>query len=284
MVPHAQGSPGRAEDLPPPSPDPVLPPERRRGRHRKPEAAHTVPSPRVSGDPQHARPGGEVGGHGAQGAVRSSLAYDVALVEEIREFGFESPAGRQLEQTVVVYGLGVVRSWVASGLIWKHTQAAVGYRGSSCWNDEEAVALVHDTVIVAWRRFKKNILAGDWDPTKSNLRTSFLNKCKIAFVEEYGKWRDRSRPDALEILVPMGSEEHDSYGGTVRSAEDEVVERDWIRRAMGSMPVRTARIVAMHTEGYTHKEIATYEDSTPKSVEGVLGRWRENPRGGETNE
>ncbi|ANP48302.1 DNA-directed RNA polymerase specialized sigma24 family protein [Streptomyces griseochromogenes] len=210
--------------------------------------------------------------------------YDVALVAEIQKFGFDSPVGRAFEHRVVSHGLTVMKSWIASSTIWAQTVAHLGYRGESCWSREEALTLAYDSVATAWRRFKKNILEGEWDPAKSSLQTSFLNKCKIAFVEEYKKWRERSRPQALEVLVPTGSEGDGDYGSPVRSAEESVVERESVRHAVGNMPRRTAQILALRAEGYSREEIASYMGTTVKGVDSVISRWRKNRRGGEPHE
>ncbi|MGC5567088.1 hypothetical protein ACPYPG_30170 [Streptomyces sp. FR-108] len=202
------------------------------------------------------------------------------MVAEIKKFGFESPVGKVLEHRVITKGLAVMKYWVFSNKIWSETAASLGYRGESCWSREEALTLIYDSVHKAWRRFMKNIKEGDWDPTKSSLQTSFLNKCKIAFVEEYRAWRKRSRPDAMEILVPMGSAEYGDYGGSTHSADESVVQRDLARYEMGRMPLRTAQILAMQAEGYSLREIAHHMGATIKGVEGVINRWRKEQRGG----
>ncbi|WP_151775793.1 RNA polymerase sigma factor [Streptomyces abyssomicinicus] len=210
-------------------------------------------------------------------------ADDLALVEYLEQSGFQGPEFDFFADQLIDHGLHVLHAWTISRKIFTkcaHKGIKLGDPPSD-WTEDDRCDLVQDTIFRAFKRFKEKALqARQWIPDGgASLKTYFIGSCIYAFADEYRAWLDRQNARRLELrnlAQQLGSSAPTPTHQRVGAA---VLDRTVARKALQALHARDPRlamIIALETDGYSHKEIAELlaDGTTPRAVEGALYRHR----------
>jgi DNA-directed RNA polymerase specialized sigma24 family protein len=213
-------------------------------------------------------------------------AADRELVAALAEAGFTGPRYDRFEAQLAGYALSVLRAWMHTGDIFKHTAARGFHLEPSddeieelCRDADARAALAHTTVAEALSRFRRDALVkGAWDPDAgASLATYFLGTCLYVFPNEMRRWRVQCKPKQFEVcadtlrLADLGDRASDP--ATI------VVGNQWVRDRLAGADPRTRHILALTIDGYSQEEIAELlDEDSIRAVEGVVHRWRKKER------
>ena len=234
--------------------------------------------------------GAEAGaaGHQELASLRRREA-DQRLRTEMAAEDFAGPLYQRLEDELIRYGLGVLRRWMSTGYIFQlaHTKG-LGVHPTDAelqelrQNEDLRTELADITVARTLPRFKERALVGGgWKFEKgASLTTYFMGATVYVFVNEFRCYRRERRNQRRAENAAMTRV-------AVAVGDDPamiIAHASVIQEALARLEPRTAVIVGLHLEGFSHQEITQKVGlSSDRVVEGVLRRWRveERRRAGE---
>jgi len=121
------------------------------------------------------------------------LRADVEVVLNLQLSSFDDAAWKPLADALTEYGFAVMRSWIATGQIFKLAVRGVGQVApppQGWMNQDEAESIAGEVVTLALAEFKNEVLAkGVWNPGRgASLTTFFVGQCKLQFPNVYRRW------------------------------------------------------------------------------------------------
>ncbi|WIX85515.1 hypothetical protein [Amycolatopsis sp. DG1A-15b] len=134
-----------------------------------------------------------------------NLVHDIALLDALKQEGFEGMIWSELSDRLARYGLSVINAWLVSGEIYAR---ATGKNRPAKppqppFTRDERNALSIDTVADGVELFREQgVKANNWDPRKgARLSTYFIGSCVLCFTNLCRKQVTlRSRTD-LDLFV-----------------------------------------------------------------------------------
>jgi hypothetical protein len=176
------------------------------------------------------------------------LAGDAELVERAMWAQFVGPDWNRIAERLVAYGLRVLSAWISSSQIYDRCAERNLGVARVRWNSEESHELARDTVAVALRHFRDDVLAkGKWHPSGgAALSTFFIGQCLLRYpnVHRRRMVERRRERDARRAL---------QQDGRVPEVID-IRERTPEQRLMS---LESTRIEVAHIEPWT-KSVAVY--------------------------
>jgi DNA-directed RNA polymerase specialized sigma24 family protein len=231
------------------------------------------------------------GGPAARGDP-ARCAADARLVSHLAEHNFTGPDYERFENDLASYALSVLHGWLRTGFIF-HLAAKAGYvlnPGAADLEDlaRDSVArsdIAVATVAVALPRFRRRaLIGGDWSSTGgASLATYFLGACLQTFPNELRRWQtERRRWARAESATADAATTALPYEGAIADPVHEVLDKACIHELLLGADPRTRAIIALTADGYNQEEIVEMLGETSvRSVEGVLYRWRQKRRRGQ---
>lgn len=182
----------------------------------------------------------------------------------------------RLNDILARYGYSVLRAWIGDGTVFSRIDGLLRIRlapATELRDDPDAAAeLAGLTVAVAIRAFRDQLEHGSaWDPRRgASLRTYFIGQCLMRFPNEYRRWLREHRAGACLTPAIHTPDLPDPRPGPDQAA---TLHLDALS-VLAEAPVRTRAALAHVAVGYSHREVATRLNTTPKSVEMLLRRYR----------
>ncbi|MEV0322984.1 RNA polymerase sigma factor [Streptomyces sp. NPDC050658] len=183
----------------------------------------------------------------------------------------------RLNDTLARYGYSVLRAWIGDGTVFSRIDALLHIRlapSMDLRDDPDAAAeLAGLTVAVAIPAFRDQLEHGSsWDPRRgASLRTYFIGQCLMRFPNEYRRWLREHRAGAC--LTPAAVHTPDLPDPHPGPDQAVALHLDALS-VLAKAPVRTRTALAHVAVGYSHREVASRLNTTPKSVEMLLRRHR----------
>jgi len=202
------------------------------------------------------------------------LAPDIELHLHLAVQGFDGKAWSRAERVFVDYARTVVAAMIRDGRIFDQVaRVTVLAQPPRRLIEEEVQDLTMMSVAVGVRRLKTSLKAGKWNPGKgASLTTSAVNKCTLAFIDEYKAFYARTfaTPQHLPLVNDHPAPLVDDHSNAAMAAER------WLRQ----LPARSQtsdnfRILTLISEGHTQKAIAEHLGMSEKAVEGRMRRIRQ---------
>jgi DNA-directed RNA polymerase specialized sigma24 family protein len=220
--------------------------------------------------------------------MSTRLVADRALVARIRQTNGAGQAWEELATVLDTYARPILRAWIFSTRIfaecWRkgvHVDASLLRRVRPYdrpWCDHEADDLASETILRAFQGFRRQLLAGRWDPSMgASLTTFFIGQCLFHFPNVYQRWL---RENQL-VLVDVDDTTLALLAGPAADADpaEIVSQRDAAVRALAQLPdARTRQVLQLSAIGHGPTEIAHILGITPKAIAGVLYRYRRQLR------
>lgn len=209
------------------------------------------------------------------------VAVDADLVLDMSLEGFAGPVWTAFANELARYGLAVLGSWMATGVIYKQC-AEKGRRIGSLgrpFSEEEIVDLANLTVAEAIAFFKDRVLKRHrWDPAKgASLRTYFIGQCVLRYPAVYRRFRT-----GLQNQSPLLRDDEsapDPAGPAWEQPEHRVITGAEAARHLKVVKNPKARTALLLTaEGWTQAEIAVHLNVSEKSVERMISYARHQVR------
>lgn len=203
---------------------------------------------------------------------------DAAMVEQLRNAGFEGAEYDWFEEELVRYGWSVVDAWLKYGQIF--AECAKINRPVSP-TDRERNQLYHDhaeredlaATIVGFSMGsfrEKALVGGGWRPERdASVKTYFVNHLVREFSNYFRAWRRQNKHwgSAQAETHPREPAQTDPLAIAVQKAS--------VRAEFAKLKPREREVVTLHYDGYSNAEIAELTNAvSEKAVEGVLARWR----------
>lgn len=210
------------------------------------------------------------------------MAADVELVTDMALERFEGPVWRHFANELAKYGVAVLRSWLATGSIYRHC-ADKGWpvkRLSRDFTDDEVEGLADETVAEALHHFRAGVLMQrKWDSRRgATLRTYFIGQCLIRFPNVYNVFRTdvirhgHEPTDELEPLFKVS----DLRPGPERHVVPHLTSLHALETVKSP---RVRKVMLMTAEGWSQSDIADAMGTTEKTVERMLANERARLRG-----
>jgi hypothetical protein len=207
------------------------------------------------------------------------LAADVELVNRLMWAQYEGLEWRLFRSALAQYGVPVIYKWSMSGRIFAECATkGFGRLPRRRRDREDALGIAGETVARSLVYFRDHVLIRSvWDPARgASVRTYFIGACVLHFPNVYlrslgSEWLperlDRSEEVDPMVVLPDGNrfsrpDTRAELASDFRSIRDP----------------QTREIVLRTTEGYSHQEIATLLNTTPKAVELKLYRLHQRKR------
>ncbi|GLY35951.1 hypothetical protein Amsp01_019750 [Amycolatopsis sp. NBRC 101858] len=114
------------------------------------------------------------------------LVHDIALLDALKQEGFEGMIWSELSDRLARYGLSVMNAWLVSGEIYARAsgKARPAKPPQPPFTRDERNALAIDTVADGVELFReKGVKANHWDPRRgARLSTYFIGACVLCFT------------------------------------------------------------------------------------------------------
>ncbi|MEU8569851.1 hypothetical protein AB0C51_16095 [Streptomyces pathocidini] len=191
-----------------------------------------------------------------------------------------------VEDELARYGIAVLYSWIVDGSLQSRIRRLSGHAvhlSSEHLADHDGLSeLVHTTVAVALRQFRRRALAGTgWQPEKgASVRTFFIGRCLLSFPNEYRRWVREQRQWGPLPPVPLREAEHLAARDPLSRPEELVIDRRTVHALLVEADPRTRRALVGLLYGYPQAVIAAELGMTIKSIEMLLYRHRRRLRNG----
>jgi DNA-directed RNA polymerase specialized sigma24 family protein len=218
------------------------------------------------------------------------LEADNDLLDRIMWAGYRGPDYDLLEDRLIGYGLQVLRAWIRTGRIFAEC-AKRGHRlprPDLSWNPDSADELANETLVVAVRRFRDDVLIPRvWKPSGgASLKTYFIGQCLLRFPNLYRRWLKENGLAGNDPLTDRRGREvqriTDRWNHPpTRSGDPEANLGPMVLIGLAADP-KGREILQYIAEGYQHEEIAELTGLSVSAVKSRLHRIRGANRRGPT--
>lgn len=200
----------------------------------------------------------------ARAANIERLGADIDLYNRLK---FAEYHGREYEafrKALTEYALPIMIAWSRSGEIFKRCADKRRRVGGCAIPWEAAPDLAADTIVVALRRFKEDVLIPHrWDPGQgASLRTYFIGACILAFPNVYRKWQIG---ESANVLSAASETDPDVLIDTRRFRDPHLMVE--LSEAVEAVGEPTANLLAATVRGLSHEEIGREEGVSAKAIE-----------------
>jgi hypothetical protein len=211
------------------------------------------------------------------------LVHDIALLDALKQEGFEGLIWSELSDRLARYGLSVINAWLVSGEIYAR---ATGKNRPAKppqppFTRDERNALTIDTVADGVELFlEQGVKANHWDPRKgARLSTYFIGSCVLCFTNLCRKQVAlRSKAD-LDLFV---SDDQEWEAASAPSAERVALGRIGLGTVLkgDTVPRDVVDLVMTYSVlGYKSREIANLVSTetttyTPSAVRLMISQYR----------
>jgi transposase len=206
---------------------------------------------------------------------------DQQRLEALQAADFDGTAWQRCAEDLAGYGFQVMVVWIRTGQVFdrmqekNHQLRLKPPSDGRVLTEEVAEELAIETVGYAIHAFRNILRREGWSAAGgASLQTFFIGQCLFQFPNVYRRWLGETRPTPwreVEILEDLPS-------------ADDPAEQAIGQLEVEALDERTRIILTKVQEGYTQREIAVMLGVTPKVIEKLIAKFRQQhrPRGGTT--
>ncbi|BEL05574.1 hypothetical protein Q0Z83_037650 [Actinoplanes sichuanensis] len=202
------------------------------------------------------------------------LAWDTVNWEEVELANFRGLPWDELIDRLIRHALPIMRSAMSSGKIFtwcRERNAMIRLSRPDPWLPQDQEDLAFRSVSTAVQHFVKAAREGrGWSPAGGATMSSFfLGLCISAFPNEFRTLlREQKKRHHTELS-------EDTAIPSVPGPEEAVAAADEMNRLLDGIAPEQRRALLAKANGFSHAEIATQMNLTPRAVEGLIYRGRQ---------